>query len=194
MGMASKSRLLCLPVVVIGLMRLPASGQEHCPANTSDTSFPGGYITRVVGPGTPGEFAADGSLNNWDSYSANKVVSSTAYAAFFAGCVYGPICDGQANSPYTGQIIGKAQIWVNGYLDSNVPISGQFSDAGSILCLKISTKHLHFAHLAAPGQTPSVENGLAGGNEIYLVFSHTVCSLSGHRTARTTVPPTSMMA
>jgi len=36
-------------------------------------------ITRVVGPGTPGEFNPDGTLANWSTYVANGILSQKAY-------------------------------------------------------------------------------------------------------------------
>ena len=108
---------------------------------------------------------------------ANKVVSPYAYVQFQSNCVPQNYCERDDGLAYTGQIAGTAQIKVNNYIDSTVSVSGAISSAlPASLCLKISTKHLHFARQAPVGQSPSIDNGLAGANQIELVFSQATCT------------------
>ena len=136
-------------------------------------------ITRVVGPGTSGEFNPDGTLALWGLYTANHVVSKDAYVTFRNGCVPAFLCDLDYNAQLIGRISGTAQITVNGSATGAVSFSGALSSYVEAvnLCLKISTQYLHFAHLAPQGQSPTVANGLAGNNQISLVVSQATCVL-----------------
>jgi hypothetical protein len=100
-------------------------------------------VNRVVGPGTPSEFNADGTLANWQEYVNNGVLSLYAFLQL------GPVTVVETDLPTT---VG---IYLNGHLLENVANSSLFSPImGQLVCIQISTQYLKFAQ-RVPGQTPT---------------------------------------
>jgi hypothetical protein len=122
------------------------------------------YITRVVGPGTPGEFnPVDGTLANWSTYTANGILSEKAYIQVYV------LLGADGGNPGPGHVLVP---YVNGNQDAafplvwtpvtpGVPGAQEPTDVcgAEILILNaqvpISTRYLKFPQRAPNGSTPT---------------------------------------
>ncbi len=123
-------------------------------------------ITRVVGPGTPGEFnPADGTLANWSTYTANGILSPTAYVQVYAlNSADGgdplpsdhhpliPYVNGRADATFTlnwtlvNPAVPGAQVPTDVCGQEIYVLNAQ---------VPISTRYLKFPQRAANGSTPT---------------------------------------
>ncbi len=114
-------------------------------------------IDRVVGPGTSDEFDGNGFLKNWSTYVSNGVLADNARIS-----VQFSLIDCCTGDPHSGTFV----INVNGYPASETRTLDAVNFGYN--CIRISTEHLKFAHLAAPGMPVTPVD-----NEITVTWNHT---------------------
>ena len=107
--------------------------------------------SRVVGPGTAGEFNADGTLANWSNYTANGVLARYAQMQIDVAC--------QCDEDPLGDDSALLTVYVNGQQASQ-PVPIQVVQSFSV-CVDIDTQYLKFP-ARVPGGTPSpVQNSIS---------------------------------
>jgi hypothetical protein len=122
-------------------------------------------ISRVVGPGTDGEFDADGFLTHWQEYVNNGVLSPTAQLSIRS---IQPKDDSASFQP--NQVVVK--VYLNRHLVyARLPPAAQWGEY--VHCIDIETRWLKFAR-RVPNGTPNCDaaqgdTSACGSNEIAFV-------------------------
>ena len=125
----------------------PVTGAAACTNTIIARRWGGGQaqfeITRVVGPGSPGEFDANGELVNRSTYIANGVLGKDAYLFVSAG----------ASNLTPGPHVQTTRVFLNGY-----QAGMKTFNLHETACIPISTEHMKFPQRGSGGPPTPVVN------------------------------------